>query len=63
MRNIQKYWNDDHGEAILEFVYGIAINKLRLLELHEKEFLKSVRDTIQLPVVRLFLDYIENGRD
>lgn len=59
LNNLLKYWNNDHGEAIMEFIYSIARNQLKLVEQHEIEFLASVKSTIDDPVIHFILDFME----
>lgn len=53
------YYKQEQGEALLEFLYAIAIRKLRLLKIHIKQVLEIVRQECTEELFRCLANYIE----
>lgn len=54
-----KYYKDDQGEALLEFLYAIAIKKLSLKASHIEKLLAQVREKCTEEIFHCFANYIE----
>ena len=60
---IIQFSNEDHGEALLEFLYALSIQKLRLKDYHLDELFKKVKGHVHAKenkIIMAFIDYCEN---
>ncbi|MBF4466259.1 hypothetical protein [Flavobacterium sp. LC2016-12] len=60
LETIIKYYDEDQGEAILEFLYAIAIGKLSLKEDHLSEIIQLLKSKTNYQILECFVLYIEN---
>lgn len=58
LETIVKYRNNDQGEALLEFMYALAIRKLTLKEIHLEKLLDIIDSNCDVLLVRAFSEYI-----
>ncbi|MBS0032073.1 hypothetical protein ACTJJ0_31945 [Chitinophaga sp. 22321] len=57
---IIEYYEQDQGEALLEFLYAIAIKKLTLKPIHLDQLLKKVNNTCTHPIFGAFSAFIQH---
>ena len=61
-----EFSNEDHGEALLEFLYAIAIKKLRLKHYHLSEIYKKILDHSIAGnniIIKAFVEYCQEALD
>jgi len=56
---IVEFSNENHGEALLEFLYAIAIKKLRLKDYHIKELFKKIKAHKYASANEIILAYVD----
>lgn len=59
LETIIRYHEDDQGEALLEFLYALAIKKLSLRKDHLSSILQLLRDTCDEEFFHCFADFIQ----
>ncbi|WP_067150171.1 hypothetical protein [Pseudotamlana agarivorans] len=59
LETIIKYYDDDQGEALLEFLYAMAIGKLSLKKEHLLDIIRLLKREIQVEIVECFVMYLE----
>lgn len=59
LQTLIKYHKDEQGEALLEFLYAIAIKKLSLKKEHFLEIIKSLKLNTNIEIVNCFILYYE----
>lgn len=59
LETLIKYYNDEQGEALLEFLYAISIGKLSLKKEHLFEIKEILLKRIDIEIIKCFLLYWE----
>ena len=61
LETLIKYHEEEQGEALLEFLYAIAIRKLSLKEEHLKEVLEFLRVNCSNDIIKCFSLFIQKN--
>ena len=61
LETIIKYCDDEQGEALLEFLYAIAIKKMTLAKVHLEKIIKLLKDRKEEDLINCFASYIEKS--
>ncbi len=61
IKNCIEYSTEEHGEALMEFLYALAIVKLRLKEHHLASIIDLIKERIKHPLVLAFASYIKDN--
>lgn len=59
LETLIKYHNDEQGEALLEFLYAIAINKLSLKKEHLLDIIELLKSKTDIEIINCFILYYE----
>lgn len=59
LQTLVKYHDQDQGEALVEFLYAIAITKLSLTKVHLKSIIGIIREACREQFLLCITDYIE----
>lgn len=61
LETIIKYCDDEQGEALLEFLYAIAIKKMTLAKAHLEKIIKLLKDRKENDLIKCFTTYIDKN--
>jgi hypothetical protein len=61
LETIIKYCQDEQGEALLEFLYAIAIKKMTLAKVHLEKIIKLLKDRKEEDLIKCFAIYIDKN--
>lgn len=61
LETIIKYCQDEQGEALLEFLYAIAIKKMTLARVHLEKIIKLLTDRKEEDLIKCFGTYIDKN--
>lgn len=61
LEKIIKYCDDEQGEALLEFLYAIAIKKMTLAKVHLEKIIELLKDRKEDDLIKCFASYIDKN--
>jgi len=61
LETIIKYCQDEQGEALLEFLYAIAIKKMTLAKVHLEKIIKLLKERREEDLIKCFAIYIDKN--
>jgi hypothetical protein len=59
LETIIKYCDHEQGEALIEFLYAIAIKKMTLAKVHLEKIIKLLKDRKENDLIKCFTSYID----